>query len=166
MEKKFKTISKIWNCSLILRTPPHSVIGTIDDHSTSHPIGPAQRHTTALIIMKSSKAPQAPSVQHSCGFPGCSKPAPLKCSRCREVRYCSKEHQTMYWKLHKKLCVKPGERVTWPAAPTSAPPAGHMSAKAAPPIVAPAPLRDLSLLLPLLPPTRRASRLWTTLTSA
>ncbi|GMH97097.1 hypothetical protein TrST_g4168 [Triparma strigata] len=76
-------------------------------------------------------------VQPSCGYPGCSKPAPLKCSRCREVRYCSKEHQTMHWKFHKKLCAPPGEKISWPAAPTPAPPAGPIAAKAAPPIVTP-----------------------------
>ena len=41
----------------------------------------------------------------NCGYPGCTKPAPLKCSRCGEVRYCSKEHQHADWKAHKKICV-------------------------------------------------------------
>ena len=70
--------------------------------------------------MKSSKSQPVSAPQ--CGIPGCSKPAPLKCSRCREVRYCSKEHQTSHWKFHKKLCSPPG---------------APLSAKAAPPIVAP-----------------------------
>ncbi|GMH85933.1 hypothetical protein TrVE_jg2668 [Triparma verrucosa] len=79
--------------------------------------------------MKLSKSPVTSAAQ--CGFPGCSKPAPLKCSRCREVHYCSKEHQTTHWRLHKKLCVKPGESISWPAAPAP------LAAKAAPPIVTP-----------------------------
>ncbi|GMH70457.1 hypothetical protein TrST_g3903 [Triparma strigata] len=41
----------------------------------------------------------------SCSYPGCTKPAPLKCSRCGDVRYCSKEHQHADWKAHKKICV-------------------------------------------------------------
>ena len=80
--------------------------------------------------MTSSKSP--PTLHsHSCGFPGCSKPAPLKCSRCLEVRHCSKEHQKTHWRIHKKLCAPPGESLSWPAVPSPAPPA----AKAAPPIV-------------------------------
>jgi tetratricopeptide (TPR) repeat protein len=62
--------------------------------------------------MKSSKSPVTSAPQ--CGLPGCTKPAPLKCSRCKEVRYCSKEHQKSHWKLHKKLCVPPGERIAAP----------------------------------------------------
>ena len=60
--------------------------------------------------MKSSKSQPVSAPQ--CGFPGCSQPAPLKCSRCKEVRYCSKEHQKTHWKIHKKLCVPPGERIS------------------------------------------------------
>ena len=62
--------------------------------------------------MKSSKSPVTSVPQ--CFLPGCSKPAPLKCSRCKEVRYCSKEHQKSHWKIHKKLCVPPGERIAAP----------------------------------------------------
>ncbi|GMH78502.1 hypothetical protein TrST_g6495, partial [Triparma strigata] len=88
--------------------------------------------------MKSSKSQPVASAPQ-CGFPGCSKPAPLKCSRCKEVRYCSKKHQKTHWKLHKKLCVPPGERISWPAAspPAPAPVAAPVSSKATPPIVTP-----------------------------
>lgn len=34
----------------------------------------------------------------------CKKPADLKCSGCRLVAYCSKEHQKQHWKQHKSLC--------------------------------------------------------------
>ncbi|GMH58370.1 hypothetical protein TrST_g998 [Triparma strigata] len=83
--------------------------------------------------MKSSKSPPTSSVPHSCGFPGCTEPAPLMCSRCKEVRYCSKEHQKTHWKFHKKLCAPPGEKISWPTTPALAP----LAAKAAPPIVPP-----------------------------
>merc|ERR1712072_1468882 len=39
-----------------------------------------------------------------CGFPGCTLRAPLKCSRCRKVFYCSKNHQELHWKCHKRHC--------------------------------------------------------------
>ncbi|GMH99897.1 hypothetical protein TrST_g1074 [Triparma strigata] len=56
-----------------------------------------------LVQPKTTPAVAASKRVPSCGFPGCSKPAPLKCSRCREVSYCSKEHQKTHWKFHKKL---------------------------------------------------------------
>ncbi|GMI08518.1 hypothetical protein TrLO_g15969 [Triparma laevis f. longispina] len=43
----------------------------------------------------------------TCGFPGCTVPAPLQCSRCQTTYYCSKDHQKDDWKAHKKSCVPP-----------------------------------------------------------
>lgn len=45
-----------------------------------------------------------------CAHPGCHNNtincnAMKKCSRCKAVSYCGKEHQTMHWKEHKKTCV-------------------------------------------------------------
>ncbi|GMH51411.1 hypothetical protein TrST_g4607 [Triparma strigata] len=84
---------------------------------------------------------QSGGVGPYCGYPGCAAPAPLKCSRCKEVRYCSKEHQKSHWRLHKKLCAPPDSRVSWPKTPAQAPASSPLfasiSAKAAPPIVAP-----------------------------
>lgn len=34
----------------------------------------------------------------------CKQPADLKCSACKLVAYCSKEHQKQHWKQHKSLC--------------------------------------------------------------
>ncbi|KAI4456979.1 set and mynd domain containing arthropod-specific member 4 isoform a [Holotrichia oblita] len=34
----------------------------------------------------------------------CQKPAPQKCSGCHTVHYCSKEHQKVAWKSHRKVC--------------------------------------------------------------
>ncbi|RZB39814.1 msta, isoform B-like [Asbolus verrucosus] len=34
----------------------------------------------------------------------CQKPAELKCSACKLVSYCNKEHQKKHWKTHKLLC--------------------------------------------------------------
>lgn len=28
----------------------------------------------------------------------------FKCGRCKEEHYCSKEHQKLHWKWHKKMC--------------------------------------------------------------
>lgn len=34
----------------------------------------------------------------------CQQPADLKCSACKLVAYCCKEHQKQHWKTHKSLC--------------------------------------------------------------
>ncbi|KAJ1522235.1 hypothetical protein ONE63_002542 [Megalurothrips usitatus] len=34
----------------------------------------------------------------------CSAPAPLKCSACQAVAYCSRDHQKQHWKTHKGAC--------------------------------------------------------------
>ncbi|KAJ3647129.1 hypothetical protein Zmor_024665 [Zophobas morio] len=34
----------------------------------------------------------------------CQKPADLKCSACKLVAYCCKDHQKKHWKTHKSLC--------------------------------------------------------------
>jgi hypothetical protein len=44
-----------------------------------------------------------------CAFPECiSQIAPLlRCSQCKEVFYCSPEHQKSHWKVHKPVCTAP-----------------------------------------------------------
>ncbi|GMI43717.1 hypothetical protein TrCOL_g13530 [Triparma columacea] len=42
-----------------------------------------------------------------CNYLGCTEPAPLKCSRCKQVKYCSKDHQRRDWKAHKTRCEVP-----------------------------------------------------------
>lgn len=34
----------------------------------------------------------------------CGKQAELKCSACKLVTYCCKDHQKKHWKTHKNLC--------------------------------------------------------------
>lgn len=41
--------------------------------------------------------------------PSCGKPGKFLCSRCKSVRYCSKECQKAHWKEHKKVCKAPEE---------------------------------------------------------
>jgi len=41
-----------------------------------------------------------------CSLATCEKEAGPACSRCRSVHYCSKEHQTQDWTIHKLLCRK------------------------------------------------------------
>ncbi|GLV39505.1 SET and MYND domain containing arthropod-specific member 5 [Carabus blaptoides fortunei] len=43
-----------------------------------------------------------PGEIHTCAE--CKQPAELKCSACKLVWYCSKEHQKQHWKQHKNLC--------------------------------------------------------------
>lgn len=40
--------------------------------------------------------------EHKCEE--CGEPAALKCSACKLVAYCGKEHQKKHWKQHKSLC--------------------------------------------------------------
>jgi hypothetical protein len=39
-----------------------------------------------------------------CALPGCDALAPNRCARCREVHYCSADHQKQHWKVHKHTC--------------------------------------------------------------
>ncbi|KAI8893902.1 hypothetical protein BC833DRAFT_624444 [Globomyces pollinis-pini] len=34
----------------------------------------------------------------------CTESANLTCSKCKVTYYCSKDHQTMHWKVHQKIC--------------------------------------------------------------
>ena len=47
--------------------------------------------------------PCCPTRGNGCGICGRSYPS-LKCSRCKGVQYCSREHQKLDWKYHKALC--------------------------------------------------------------
>jgi hypothetical protein len=47
--------------------------------------------------------PCCPARGKGCGVCGRTYPS-LKCSRCKEVQYCSREHQKSDWKYHKALC--------------------------------------------------------------
>lgn len=62
---------------------------------------------TAAAQLKTSSG-LAGSARRKCaeGFLACDRPAPLKCSRCKEVFYCSAECQRRDWKRHKLSCVK------------------------------------------------------------
>jgi hypothetical protein len=35
----------------------------------------------------------------------CSSPAAHRCSACKQVTYCSKDHQKQDWKNHKSSCI-------------------------------------------------------------
>ncbi|XP_024600653.1 programmed cell death protein 2 isoform X2 [Neophocaena asiaeorientalis asiaeorientalis] len=51
---------------------------------------------------------QLESGAHLCRVCGCL--GPKTCSRCHKAHYCSKEHQTLDWRLgHKQACTKEGE---------------------------------------------------------
>eukprot|EP00629_Pelagomonadales_sp_RCC1024_P003650 CAMPEP_0119297042 /NCGR_PEP_ID=MMETSP1329-20130426/50877_1 /TAXON_ID=114041 /ORGANISM="Genus nov. species nov., Strain RCC1024" /LENGTH=261 /DNA_ID=CAMNT_0007297983 /DNA_START=179 /DNA_END=960 /DNA_ORIENTATION=+ len=53
---------------------------------------------------------------------GCKGDGPLyirlrPCGRCGEVRYCNRECQRAHWKMHKKVCVVPGDKPPPPMDP-------------------------------------------------
>lgn len=61
------------------------------------------------LLFKSScwrKLMTANNNKNCCAFPECiSRNAPLlRCSQCKEVFYCSPEHQKSHWKIHKPVC--------------------------------------------------------------
>lgn len=43
----------------------------------------------------------------------CGKEAPLCCSACKTLHYCSKDHQVAHWKLHKVNCSGKNYKVEW-----------------------------------------------------
>ena len=59
------------------------------------------------IFATLQSAPKTPAIEmkHSCSFPMCRKSAHMGCSKCKKVRYCSKECQKIHWKNgHKTEC--------------------------------------------------------------
>lgn len=53
---------------------------------------------------------QLKSGAHLCRVCGCS--GPKRCSRCHKAHYCSKEHQSLDWRLgHKQACAQTGESI-------------------------------------------------------
>lgn len=52
---------------------------------------------------KKNKKTDNPSVQHNyCTV--CGKGGARRCSNCKQISYCGKEHQTEHWKSHKEHC--------------------------------------------------------------
>jgi hypothetical protein len=68
---------------------------------------------SALGLPENFRGPRGP-LQHRCQLEACHEPSPsmLRCSGCKVVRYCSKEHQTQDWHLHKSICSKIKKRRT------------------------------------------------------
>ena len=60
-------------------------------------------------LINSKAAAQNSSGTHICanGEIGCSNAATLRCSRCKNIWYCSKECQKKHWSTHKKQCKAP-----------------------------------------------------------
>lgn len=54
----------------------------------------------ACAAREEGSAPLTPA----CAVPACSASGTLRCSRCREANYCSKEHQVADWPRHKRQC--------------------------------------------------------------
>lgn len=54
-----------------------------------------------------------------CAFPSCKQEAKNFCSRCKQARYCGKEHQKEDWAKHKTLCQAPTEMSAIPKPKTS-----------------------------------------------
>lgn len=50
----------------------------------------------------------SPAKKPACGQPSCSKEGESRCSRCRQVFYCSVKCQREHWKTHQAYC-KPAE---------------------------------------------------------
>ncbi len=63
-------------------------------------------------LIFSESPPAIPSVSppplgtHSCNFSGCTASTTKRCSACKEIWYCSQEHQSADWGRHQRLCRK------------------------------------------------------------
>lgn len=68
---------------------------------------------TQLLLLAATSKPKSKIEEiNICAFAGCEKETVLDgtalkaCKKCKEVFYCSKEHQVAHWKIHKSVCVK------------------------------------------------------------
>jgi hypothetical protein len=71
--------------------------------------------------------PKTPAACEGCGA---SEGSLKRCSRCKQVSYCSKTCQAEHWAVHKASCSKPAAHPA--AAPSSARPAPRATGKSAP----------------------------------
>jgi hypothetical protein len=66
----------------------------------------------AEVLSALPPPPQRVAKDRHCAFPACSVVGTglhinlKKCTRCKAVNYCSKEHQNVHWPEHKSTCVK------------------------------------------------------------
>ena len=65
----------------------------------------------AQVPLSPAPVSDCPSNESECRVPGCHNKSSdtfrmLKCSRCKKVRYCCKDHQVFHWKEHKQVCGK------------------------------------------------------------
>eukprot|EP00658_Telonema_sp_P-2_P040481 TRINITY_DN2894_c0_g1_i1.p1 TRINITY_DN2894_c0_g1~~TRINITY_DN2894_c0_g1_i1.p1 ORF type:complete len:123 (+),score=21.78 TRINITY_DN2894_c0_g1_i1:176-544(+) len=54
---------------------------------------------------------------HTCA--ACALPATMRCSQCKLVWYCTREHQKTHWKLHRKTCGRQDDQADPPQEPAA-----------------------------------------------
>ena len=64
-----------------------------------------------LDVAKAHKAPTEQiaylEAKMHCSNPGCSGAGIMKCTGCKQVRYCGEACQLAHWKAHKADCKRP-----------------------------------------------------------
>jgi len=65
------------------------------------PPPPEEADAGAAAAPSVFRPPHEPGVP-TCGL--CGAAAPHRCARCKATSYCSREHQTQHWKVHKREC--------------------------------------------------------------
>ena len=92
----------------------HTGVGA---HYYPPPSEEEQRHITEGRFRKThgvpmnglDRFPPGAKVCHLCTNETTPDNTPLlQCSRCKKSYYCSKEHQKIHWKVHKKVCTSSG----------------------------------------------------------
>ena len=73
----------------------YGVTSHVDDHKQEQQSRPR------------NSSPPPPGLEYGVGCIVCGKTSPFKrCSNCKCVGYCCREHQKIHWKVHKKACSK------------------------------------------------------------
>lgn len=98
----------------------YSAANTVDVKKTAKPAAATTTTTTTTTSTTSTsedaaagaakpEAATTPAVEHLCanGRLDCTQKGTMRCTRCKNIHYCSPTHQKLDWARHKPDCIKP-----------------------------------------------------------